>query len=100
MENILLTNVPDFVDQWVLQSTPCGNLIEAVDVNPHDPSKVMLRTHGRENAVKIASTLDNYNLYGAVIRARYAFLPTSGQFYCANSDTTCDAIRHWLTNAS
>lgn len=78
MENILLTNVPDFVDQWVLQSTPCGALIEVVDVNPKDPSKVMLRTHGRENAIKIASTLDNYNLYGSVVRARYAFYSSTG----------------------
>ena len=74
LERILLTNVPDFVDDWILKSTtPCGDLIHQLDVNPDDPTKMFVCAKGQDNAQKIASTLDGYDLYGSIIGARYAF---------------------------
>lgn len=78
MEEVLLTNFKDYGGdpKLILQTTPCGSLIEAVELHSVDSNQpemcnLIVRTTSSENAKKIAITLDNAFVWGSFVRAYY-----------------------------
>ena len=78
MEEVLVTNFNDYGGdlKLLLQTTPCGSLIESVEFHSFDPMcaqrcNLIVCTQTSENAKKIASTLDNAFIWGSVVRAYY-----------------------------